>query len=51
MGMDSDLDLEKEFMTVKKLLMSVPVAHYFDPQFEPKLITDASRSGISFAPI
>ncbi len=42
-------DHEKEFVSVKKLFTSVPVAHYFDPQLESKLLTDASRSGIGFA--
>ncbi len=42
-------DHEKEFVAVKQLLTSAPVAHYFDPQLESKLLTDASRSGIGFA--
>ncbi len=42
-------DHEKEFVAVKKLLTSVPIARYFDPQLESKLLTDASRSGIGFA--
>ncbi len=42
-------DHDKQFVTVKKLLTSAPVAHYFDPQLEFKLLTDARRSGIGFA--
>ena len=42
-------DNEKEFVAVKKLLTSAPNARYFDPQLESKLLTDASRSEISFA--
>ncbi len=40
---------EKEFVAVKKLLMSATIARYIDPQLESKLLTDASRSWISFA--
>ncbi len=42
-------DQEKEFVTVKKLLMLAPIARYFGSQLESKLLRDASRSGISFA--
>ena len=38
-----------KFMVVKKLLTSAPVAYYFDPLLESKLLTDASRSRIGFA--
>ncbi len=38
-------DHERELITVKKLLTSAPVAHYFDPKLESKLLTDASRCG------
>ncbi len=41
-------DHKKKFVAVKKLLKSTPVSHYFDPQLESKLLTDASRSGIGF---
>ncbi len=41
-------DHEEEFVAVKKLLMSAPIAQYFDSQLETKLLTDASRSEISF---
>ena len=40
---------EKEFVAVKKLLTSATIARYIDPQLESKLLTDASRSWISFA--
>ncbi len=41
-------DHEEEFVAVKKLLMSAPIAQYFDSQLETKLLTDASRSRIGF---
>ncbi len=33
-------DHKKEFVAVKKLLTSAPVAHYFDLQLESKLLTE-----------
>ncbi len=42
-------DHENEFCAIKNILTFAPVAHYFDPELESYLLTEASRCGIGFA--